>query len=49
MSVITECVKTYWRNIHKQFLLRRDPDKYAKTLDAVRLRGRRQGVRTCHI
>lgn len=48
MPAITDCVKTYWRNIHKQFLLRRDPDKYAKTLDTVRLRGRRQGIRTCH-
>lgn len=47
MPAITDCVKTYWRNIHKQFLLRRDPEKYAKTLDAVRLRGRRQGVRIC--
>ncbi len=48
MSAITECVKTYWRNVHKQFLLRSDPEKHAKTLDAVRLCGRRQGVRTCH-
>lgn len=47
VPAITECVKTYWRNVHKQFLLRRDPQRYAKTLDAVRLRGRRQGVRTC--
>lgn len=45
MSAITDCVKTYWRNIHKQYLLRRDPEKYAKTLDTGRLRGRRQGVR----
>jgi hypothetical protein len=47
MPAITDCVKTYWRNIHKQFLLRRDPEKYAKTLDAVRLCGCHQGMRIC--
>jgi hypothetical protein len=47
MSAITDCVKTYWRNVHKQFLLRRDPERYAKTLDNVRLRARRQGVGVC--
>jgi hypothetical protein len=45
-SAITDCVKTYWRNIHKQFMLRRDPKKYGETLDASRLRARRQGVST---
>src|SRR5882757_10755005 len=44
-SAIMDCIKTYWRNVHKQFLLRSDPDKYAKTLDTVRLCARHQGVR----
>lgn len=47
MLAITGCVKTYWRNVHKQFLLRRDPERYAKTLDNVRLRACRQGVGAC--
>jgi len=44
MPAITESVKTYWRNVHKQFLLRHDPGKYARMLDAVCLRGHCQGV-----
>ncbi len=46
MSAIVDCVKTYWRSIHKQFLLQSNPEKYAKTLDTIRLCRRHQGVRT---
>ena len=46
MSVIVDCVKTYWRSIHKQFLLQSNPEKYAKTLDTICLHRWCQGVRT---
>ncbi len=46
MLAITDCTKTYWRNIHKQFQLQHDPNKYAKSLDAVRLHACCQGMRS---
>jgi hypothetical protein len=34
VSAITDCIKTYWRNLHKQYNMRCDPEKHKKTKDA---------------
>jgi hypothetical protein len=34
VSAITDCVKTYWRNLHKQYNMRCDPEKHKKMKDA---------------
>jgi hypothetical protein len=45
VSAIIECVKTYWRNVHKQYSLRCDPVKHKKTKDVGKHRIRRGTVR----
>ena len=44
MSVITSCVKNYWRNVHKQHAYRNDPEKHEQLLNNGKHRGRRQKV-----
>lgn len=44
-SAINDCMKNYWRNIHKQANMRLDPERYEKTLDVGRHRSRRQAVK----
>jgi hypothetical protein len=44
MSVIGDCAKVYFRNVHKQSDLLSKPEKLEKTRDKGRSRGRRQGV-----
>jgi hypothetical protein len=34
VSVITDYIKTYWQNLHKQYNIRCDPAKYKKTNNA---------------
>jgi hypothetical protein len=43
--VISESVKTYFRNLHKQGEVRDNPVKYKAILGKGRLRSRRQCVR----
>jgi hypothetical protein len=45
MPAITSCVKNYWRNVHKQWCQRVDPEKHQKTLDNTKYRSRRSNVR----
>jgi hypothetical protein len=44
MSVITSCIKNYWRNVHKQHAYRCDPEKHEQLLNNGKHRGRRQLV-----
>jgi len=44
-TVIMTCVKIYFQNVHKQYMLRfEEPNKYEEVRIAGRHRGRRQGV-----
>jgi hypothetical protein len=33
VSAITDCVKTYWRNVHKQYNMRCNLEKHKKVKD----------------
>src|SRR5216683_5180499 len=41
MPAITSCVKNYWRNIHKQWRQRMDPEKHKKLMDTTKFQSRR--------
>ncbi len=48
MSVIMNCVKNYWWNVHKQHAYRSDPKKHEQLLNNGKHRGRHQLVsQTC--
>src|SRR6266851_10227804 len=45
MPVITSCVKNYWRNVHKQWCQRMDPEKCKKLMDTMKFQSHRATVR----
>jgi len=40
MPVITSCVKNYWRNVHKQWCQRMDPERRKKSMETTKHRAR---------